>query len=89
MLERATFVGQRNNFRRDDELQLALDVCTHGGASVMALQDYGLKPGCSADFVLVDAETVAEAVAAHPPRKLVVKKGRVTARDGRALVAMP
>ena len=26
---------------------------------------------------------------AEEPRKLVVKKGRVTARDGRALVAMP
>ena len=89
MLERAMFVGLRNNFRRDDEVELALDVCTKGGAAVMALQDYGLAPGCQADFVLVDAETLAEAVVGHPPRRLVVKRGVVVARDGQALLQAP
>jgi len=89
MLERAMFVGLRNNFRRDDEVELALDVCTKGGAAVMALQDYGLAPGCQADFVLVDAETLAEAVVGHPPRRLVVKRGAVVARDGQALLQAP
>jgi len=89
MLERAMFVGMRNNLRRDDELQLALDICTHGGAAVMALDGYGIEAGCRADFVLVEAETVAEAVAGHPPRRLVVKGGRIVARDGRALVEAP
>ena len=37
MLERAMFVGLRNNFRRDDELRLALDVCTTEGAKVMGI----------------------------------------------------
>ena len=83
------FVGLRNNFRRDDEVELALDVCTKGGAAVMALQDYGLAPGCQADFVLVDAETLAEAVVGHPPRRLVVKRGAVVARDGQALLQAP
>jgi cytosine/adenosine deaminase-related metal-dependent hydrolase len=83
MLERATLVGMRNNLRRDDELALALDVVTIGGAEVMGLEGYGLEPGCRADFVLVDAETVAEAVAQHPPRALVVKGGRVVGRDGK------
>jgi cytosine/creatinine deaminase len=32
MLERAMLLGLRNNFRRDDEVELALDVCTRGGA---------------------------------------------------------
>src|SRR5262249_48732906 len=31
MLERAMLVGLRNNLRRDDELELALDICTYGG----------------------------------------------------------
>jgi cytosine/adenosine deaminase-related metal-dependent hydrolase len=89
MLERAMLVGLRNNFRRDDELELALAICTYGGAKVMALDGYGLEPGCRADFVLVDAETVAEAVAGRPTRKLVVKGGRIVARDGQALVEAP
>ena len=55
----------------------------------MDLADYGLAPGCHADFVLVDAETVAEAIVSRPVRKLVVKRGQVVARDGRALVEAP
>jgi cytosine/adenosine deaminase-related metal-dependent hydrolase len=89
MLERTMLVGLRNNFRRDDELELALHVATYGNARVMGLADYGLAPGCHADFVLVEAETVAEAVVSRPVRKLVVKRGRVVARDGRALAEAP
>lgn len=89
MLERAKHIGLRNNFRRDDEIELALDICTHGGATVMGLDGYGLVAGARADLVLVDAETVAEAVVAHPPRRLVVKSGRVVAKDGAPLVAVP
>lgn len=82
MLERAMFVGLRNNFRRDDELEAALDVCTRGGASVLALERYGLAPGCWGDLVLVEGETVADAVVSHRPRTLVVKRGKVVARGG-------
>jgi cytosine/creatinine deaminase len=90
MLARANAVAQRNGFRRDEELALALDVCTRGGAAVMGLDGYGLEPGCVADFLLVDAETVAEAVARPPQRRrLVVKGGQVVARDGEALASAP
>ncbi len=89
MLERTMLLGLRNNFRRDDELDLALHVTTYGNAHVLGLQDYGLGIGCHADFVLVNAETVAEAIVARPVRKLVVKGGSVVARDGHALVKAP
>jgi len=89
MLERAMFIGLRNNFRRDDEVEQALDVCTQGGAQVMALPDYGLDMGCQADVVLIEAETLAEAVAVHPTRKLVLKRGKIVARDGVCIRAMP
>ena len=89
MLERAMIVGLRNNLRRDDEIDLSVDMITHGGAKAMALEGYGLKPGDWADLVLVDAETPADAVVSRPPRKLVLKRGRVVARDGKALVTAP
>ncbi len=73
MLERATQIGLRNNLRHDAEVEMALDICTYGGASVMRLKDYGVTAGCRADLVLLDAETLAEAVVAHPPRSLVLK----------------
>ncbi|WP_426956695.1 amidohydrolase family protein [Muricoccus radiodurans] len=89
MLERAMIVGLRNNLRRDDEVELALRVCTEGGARTMDLPAYGLEPGCDADLVLVRGESVAEAVVDRAPRPLVVKSGRVVARDGRALAEAP
>jgi cytosine deaminase len=89
MLERAMIVGLRNNLRRDDELELAFDMITTGGARAMELEGYGLKPGDWADLVLLDAETIADAVVSRPPRRLVLKRGRVVARDGTALVAAP
>jgi cytosine deaminase len=82
MLERAMFVGQRYNLRQDDELTVALDVVTTGGAQALRLEGYGLAQGCRGDLVLVAAETVAEAVAQRPGRRTVVKRGRIVARDG-------
>jgi cytosine/adenosine deaminase-related metal-dependent hydrolase len=89
MLERAVLVGLRNNLRRDDEVALALDTCTYGGARMMGLVDYGLDPGCRADLVLLDGETLAEAVVDRRPRRMVIKGGKVIARDGTALIAAP
>ncbi|KQY10460.1 cytosine deaminase [Rhizobium sp. Root73] len=85
MLERALFIGLRNNFRHDADVEYALQICTQGGADVMELESYGLHEGAFADIVLIDAETVAEAVAARPKRKLVLKRGNPIARDGQAL----
>lgn len=85
MLERALFIGLRNNFRNDSDVEYALQVCTQGGADVMELKGYGLREGAFADIVLVEAETVAEAVAARPRRKLVLKRGKPVARYGQPL----
>ncbi len=88
MLARANAVAQRNEFRRDEGLELALATATGLAARAIGLSDYGLEVGAMADFLLVEAETVAEAVAAPPPRTLVVKAGRIVARDGQ-ITALP
>ncbi len=67
MLERAALIGYRQDFRADEDLALALDLATHAAAKVLGLEDYGLAEGCAADLVAVRAESVAEAVASHPP----------------------
>jgi cytosine/adenosine deaminase-related metal-dependent hydrolase len=86
MLERAMFVGLRNNLRRDDELALALACCTSGAAKALGLSDYGLAPGCHADLLLVPAETVAEAVAQRPAGRMVLRRGRLVEQDGQMVV---
>jgi cytosine deaminase len=82
MLERAMLIGLRYNLRRDDELEVALDTVTHAGARGCGFEAYGLVPGDRADLVLVDAQTVAQAVVSRPVRRLVVSGGRVVARGG-------
>ena len=83
MLDRAMHIGLRNALRRDDELAVALDCVTAAAAEGCGFARYGLAEGCRADLVLVDAETVAEAVVTAPPRRLVVANGRIVAREGR------
>ena len=89
MLERAMFIGLRYNLRRDDEIALALDCVTRGGAQACGFADHGLASGCRADLMLVDAQTVAHAVVARPARRLVVSGGRVVARDGVLAPGLP
>jgi cytosine/creatinine deaminase len=82
MLERAMLIGLRNNLRRDDEMAIAFETVTFRAASVCGFAGYGLEPGCRADFVLVRAHNVQEAVVARPVRQLVVSGGAVVAREG-------
>ena len=86
MLLRAFIVAYRNNLRRDDEIEMVLDIATHGGARVLGDAAYGLAPGNRADLVLVPGETHVEAVIERPARWLVLKGGRIVARDGVCLV---
>lgn len=89
MLERAMFVGLRNNLRRDDELRLALDVCTTEGAKVMEIAGYGVSEGDTADLVILPGETVAEAIVTRSPKRRVVKRGKIVARDGVSIRTAP
>jgi cytosine/adenosine deaminase-related metal-dependent hydrolase len=86
MLERAMLLGYRSNYRRDPDIETALDVTIFGGATVMGAERYGLEVGCRADFVVVPGDTLAEAVVNRPPRSLVVKGGAVVAREGICLI---
>jgi cytosine/adenosine deaminase-related metal-dependent hydrolase len=89
MLERSMLLGMKNNLRRDDELAMALDVCTTGGAAAMDRKAHELAIGGRGDVVIVEGESVGEAIVTHQPRKLVVTAGNIVARDGASLKARP
>lgn len=89
MLDRAKIIGMKNGLRSDHELAHVLHVVSQGGADVMRLEGYGLDVGCNADFTLLTGETLAHAVVDIAPRPLVVKGGRVVARQGKAIVEAP
>ena len=86
MLERVMWLGYRSNFRRDEELAIALSMATTGAAKALGLENYGLDIGCDADIVVVKGETVAEAIMDRAARRLVLKRGKVTAANGHCLV---
>lgn len=77
MLERAMHLAYRSTFRRDEDIELALEAATHGGARALGLRGHGLAPGDRADLVVVPASGAAEAVVVHPGRTLVMKDGVV------------
>lgn len=85
MLGRAMMIGYRSGFYTDDELKIAFDVVTEGGAKALRLEDYGLRIGAKADFVTLNAEHVPEAVVAIPKGRSVYRSGKLIARDGSVL----
>lgn len=89
MIDRARIIGMKNGMRSDDDLGLLLEIVSKGGAEVMRLDQYGVRVGCRADFTLLAGETIANAVVETAPPPLVVKGGRVVARNGVCIVEMP
>lgn len=79
MLERTTIIGLQGDLMTDDDLRYAASLATDNAAAVLGLSGYGLAEGARADLVVVDAASVPEAVAGHPPRLLVLHGGRVVA----------
>jgi cytosine/adenosine deaminase-related metal-dependent hydrolase len=79
MLERATMIGYRQGFLTDEDLRLAFELVSAAGARELDLSGYGLERGAVADLVAIPVGSAPEAVAAHPRRSLVMKRGRVIA----------
>jgi hypothetical protein len=52
------------------------------GARALHIADYGITVGGAATLFAISASGIPEAVAAHPPRKVVLFGGRIVARDG-------
>ena len=55
---------------------------TATGAQALGIADYGITVGSVATLFTIGGSRVAEVVAAHPPRKLVMSDGKIAARDG-------
>ena len=82
LLVRTMLLSWRSGFRADDDLAVAFDCTTSAARRVLGHDDRGIAVGAPADLFTVHAETLGEAVAQHPPRGVVFKRGRLVARDG-------
>ncbi|MFD4908376.1 amidohydrolase [Kitasatospora purpeofusca] len=85
MLHRAHLLGWTTDARTDEELAECFALAADGGAELLDLPRATLEPGSPADFMLVSGECLPQVLVDLPPRELVVRAGRVVARDGRYL----
>lgn len=83
MLERAMLIAYRSNFKTDADLTLAFDLVTKGGATALAIGDYGIQVGAIADFCVVSVGSIPEAIALHSPCQLVFKRGKLVVQAGK------
>jgi cytosine deaminase len=85
MLERAMLQAYRFYSRTDEGLHAAFDAATVNGARALGCAEYGVEIGRPADFLLLPAETLGEAVVMRPVERTVFRRGRVVARGGKLL----
>ncbi len=76
VLQTAARVAYQSDFRTDDELELALNMVTYAAARVLRIRDYGIAAGGKANLVIVDARSVAEAVADPPVERKTMRDGQ-------------
>jgi cytosine deaminase len=63
-----------------DEIPEMLRCATERGARTLGVEDeYGVEEGKAADLVVYDAPTALEVLRLHPPRRWVIRRGRVVA----------
>ncbi|BAN46246.1 amidohydrolase family protein [Metapseudomonas resinovorans] len=84
MLERAMLLAFRFDLAKDDELAAAFDAASRNGAKALGLPAHGIAIGQRADFLLMDAQSLGDAVVSRPPRS-VYRAGRLIAEHGRLL----
>jgi cytosine deaminase len=82
MLERAAIAARQQVLVEDGELALSFELVSTAAAEATGRSDYGIAPGRPADFLLIEAANLAEAVAAHPPERETYKRGRKVGQGG-------
>jgi cytosine deaminase len=76
MLEVAFLAAHLMWMTSRDELEVLYDLITTNAAKALGIQNYGLKEGCDADLVVLDAGSVWEAIWNHEAPLHVIKDGK-------------
>ncbi|MDI6638217.1 MAG: amidohydrolase family protein, partial [Bacillota bacterium] len=61
----------------DQDLDILYDLITTNAAKAMGIKNFALREGNPANLVVLDAETVAEALMYHEAPLYVIKDGKV------------
>lgn len=77
MLEVADFVAHAAHLSSAEHMQAAFDMPRSRAAHALRLSDYGIYVGAAANLVLIPAESAADALARHPIRPYVIRRGQI------------
>ena len=69
-------VGQMTSIK---QMHQAFAAVTSNAAKALALENYGVEPGCYADLVVLQATNPIEALRLRPARLYVIRRGKVIA----------
>jgi cytosine/creatinine deaminase len=61
------------------EIDAALSAIRHAAARVIGVTGYGIEPGCVADLVVLDADSMREALRLQAARSWVIRQGSIVA----------
>jgi len=75
MLEVAFLAAHLMNMVSRPEMEILYDLITTNAAKALGIKNYGLKEGCNADLVILDAGSVWEALWSHEYPLYVIKDG--------------
>ncbi|HJV86134.1 MAG TPA: amidohydrolase family protein [Noviherbaspirillum sp.] len=64
-----------------DAMHACFTAVTETPARILGLESYGLKPGCHADMVILDAGNPIEAIRLRAARRYVIRRGRIVSRS--------
>ncbi|CCH31666.1 amidohydrolase [Actinosynnema sp. NPDC047251] len=82
ILSRAMFMAYKCYWRRDEDLEFAVEIATRLGRDALGFDRCDVSVGDPADLVVLPGEAIGEIVVSPPRRTLVMKRGRIVARDG-------
>jgi cytosine deaminase len=89
MLERVALAGYLFDWNADSQLLAGLDHVTSIASTMLGDQPARLQPGDAADFTLVRAVSLQEALVVQPRERTVYRGGRVVAENGSVRLPSP
>jgi cytosine deaminase len=80
MLEVASMGLHVAQMTSTDQMKQIYNAVTVNGARTMELEGYGLKTGCFADLIILQANDIFEALRLRPARLYVIRRGKVISK---------
>ena len=81
MLQVALITAHAAQMSLPHEIETVFDMITYNAAKIMRIENYGIEVGNTADFVIINADNVKDAIRLQPERLFVIKSGKIIAKS--------